>query len=164
MSILLLKVYTQSLKWANTAFNIIKNSRRFSKRLNFLNIRLQVHLQLIFMKNVLLFHPSSPNWQYCKLGMKKFVPFWLIFFYQLKAYYYRKSYLERLVLWFVIFLHMSCNEVALCSSYCFNKLIPCSWDDSQWHKHNIKTWLSVAKNSFRGPWQFTEVKKGSSDL
>ena len=55
---------------------------------------MQVHLQLIFMKKVLLFLPSCPNWQYCKLDRKKFVPFLLIFFHQLKAYYYRKAYPE----------------------------------------------------------------------
>ena len=36
------------------------------------------------MKKVLLFQPSCPNRQYCKLGAKKFLPFLLMFFHQLR--------------------------------------------------------------------------------
>ena len=44
------------------------------------------------MTKFLLFKPSCPNWQYCKLGTEKFFPFLLIFFHQVKAYYYSKAY------------------------------------------------------------------------
>ena len=36
------------------------------------------------MKKVLLFQPSCPNRQYCKLGAKKFLPFLLMFVHQLR--------------------------------------------------------------------------------
>ena len=36
------------------------------------------------MKKVLLFQPSCPNRQYCKLGGKKFLPFLLMFVHQLR--------------------------------------------------------------------------------
>ena len=66
------------------------------------------------MKKVLLFHPSCPNWQYCKLGTKKFVPFLLIFFYQLKVYYNRKAYSEQLLRLKICHSHLTCKVANKC--------------------------------------------------
>ena len=76
-----------------------------------------------FLKMVLFFLQSFPNGKNCKLGTKKFLPFLLTFFHQLKAYYHRNTCSERLLLSFFIF-YMSYNQVVLCNSYYFNKLIP----------------------------------------
>ena len=64
---------------ASALFNIIQISRRFSQWLNFLNIWVQVHLQTYLHEK-----GSCPNWQYWKLGTKKFLLFSLIFFHQLR--------------------------------------------------------------------------------
>ena len=74
--------HTKVKRWPDATFDIVQNSSRSSPYLNFLNISLQVHIQIIFKKKVLLFQTSSPNWKCCKLGMKEFLPFLLIFFQQ----------------------------------------------------------------------------------
>ena len=74
--------HTKVKRWPDATFDINQNSSRSSPYLNFLNISLQVHIQIIFKKKVLLFQTSSPNWKCCKLGTKEFLPFLLIFFQQ----------------------------------------------------------------------------------
>ena len=69
-------------RWSDFIFNIIQKSSRSSPQLKFLNIWLQVHIQIIFMKEVLFFHTSCVNWKYCTLGSTKFLPYLLMFFQQ----------------------------------------------------------------------------------
>ena len=101
-------------------------------------------------EKVLLFQPFSPNRLYCKLVTKKFL-FLLTFFHQLEVYYYRKAHLERLLLGY-LFFYVSYNQVALYSSYYFNKLIPCSWVTTictkAISKHGPVLWRSPSVRTF----------------
>ena len=53
----------------------------FLNNLNFLDISLQVHNQLIFPeKEILFFQPSYWNWKCCKLGTRTFFSFFIEIF------------------------------------------------------------------------------------
>ena len=106
-----------------------------------------------------------PNWYYCKLGTRKFDPFLLIYFHQLKTYYYRKTYLKRLLLWFSFFftyeLQLSSTLQQLLFQQTYSLLFGWFIIVQTQYRNMDKCCEEVSRS---GSLQFTKVTKGSSDL
>ena len=74
------------------------------------------------MKKIPLFVPFCLNRQNFKLGTKKFLPFLLLFFHQMR-HIITETHI-RTAASLILYFYTSYNEVALDNSYYFKKLTP----------------------------------------
>ena len=93
---------------ALSCLNIITQGLKMSRC--FYLISFQIVADFLKSLKVLFSQLFCISWQYCKLGRKG--NFSLFYRPSSISYFYRKTYLERLLLWFFIF-GMSCNKVTV---------------------------------------------------
>ena len=103
-----------------------------------------------------------PNWQYCKLGTKKFLLFLLIFLHQLR-YTITERHIRNGCFCDSLFFYVSYNQVALGNSAISTNLLflvlgiiaQTLYRSMDQCSEEVLLW---------GPLQFTKVKEGSGDL